>query len=113
MSEVPVAGKEGGLKCDGTKPDWSLIPMDAVEEVVKVMTFGARKYAKHNWCKVEPERYLSALLRHLTAIQKGEVIDPDSGLPHMSHVACNAIFLTSLQLEGKLNIVHPQKAAKQ
>ena len=110
MPDALVTSPTGGMKYDGSKPDWSLIPLDAVEEVVKVMTFGAKKYQRNNWVKVEPERYLAALLRHLTAIQKGEAVDRDSGLPHISHVACNAIFLTSMHLEGKLRLEHPQKA---
>ena len=87
---------EGSVKFDKDKPRMELLPLVALEEVAKVMTFGAAKYADDGWKGLpdKERRYLGALLRHLTAIQKGEEIDPDSGLPHISHVACNALFLT-------------------
>ena len=89
-----------GLKFDGDKPKWELLPLDAVEEIVKVMTMGARKYAPNNWQHVDDgeNRYTAAMFRHMTAISKGEVIDQESGLPHISHVACNALFLTWFEL---------------
>jgi hypothetical protein len=103
-----VVGSSGGMKKDGTKPVWALLPLDAVEECVKVMTFGAQKYRPGNWKKVEPHRYFSAMLRHLTAIQAGEKIDPDSQLMHISHVLCNAVFLTWFHLHGELKIDVPE-----
>ena len=91
-----------GTKFDSGKPDWSLLPLDAVEGVVKVMTFGAKKYAPNNWKLIkDPERYRAALLRHMTAQQRGERIDSDSGLPHSAHIACNAIFLAWFEIKGK------------
>ena len=77
-----------------------LLPLEALESVASVMTFGANKYADNGW-KSLPDaesRYTGALLRHLTAIQAGEEVDPESGLPHISHVACNAIFLTHFEI---------------
>jgi len=94
-----------GLKFDNDKLRWDLIPIDCVEEVVKVLTFGAKKYEANNWQKVEnaEDRYYAALLRHIVAHRKGEVVDPESGLLHLSHVACNAIFLLYFELlkDGK------------
>lgn len=86
----------GALKYDGGKPRMELLPLPALEEVAKVLTFGANKYAANGWKSLAnaEERYLGALLRHLTEIQKGKFTDPDSGLPHIAHVACNSIFLT-------------------
>lgn len=85
-----------GRKDDGGKRRWDLAPFKAFDGVVDVITFGAKKYAPNNWRAVEHDRYLAALLRHMSAFMQGEVIDPDSGLPHMSHIACNACFLSEL-----------------
>lgn len=89
-----------GLKFDKEKLRWDLIPMECVEEVVKVLTFGAEKYEANNWQKVEnaEDRYYAALLRHIVAHRKGETIDPESGLLHLSHVACNVVFLLYFEL---------------
>ena len=83
-----------GLKLDSEKPRWELLPLKTVEDIVKVMTYGAKKYAPNNWKLVEPkERYLAAALRHITAWQSGEIIDPESGLPHLAHALTSLLFL--------------------
>ena len=38
-----------GVKYDSDKPKWNLLPWDELEDVVKVLTFGAKKYAPDNW----------------------------------------------------------------
>lgn len=83
------------MKYDGGKLRWGLLPWVSVEWVVKVLMYGAQKYDDHSWQNLEnaEERYLDALTRHLVEIQKGRVIDPESKLPHIAHVACNALFL--------------------
>jgi len=89
-----------GQKHDKEKIRMDLLPFDALEEVAKILTFGAKKYSANNWQNVEnaKERYEAALLRHLSAHKKGEKIDNDSGLSHLSHVACNALFLIWFEL---------------
>lgn len=84
-----------GRKYDDGKPDWALLPLDAVGVVVRVLSHGAAKYGRYNWQQLADaeERYTAALLRHLEAWRGGERLDPDSGLPHVAHMACNAIFL--------------------
>jgi hypothetical protein len=66
------------------------------------MTFGAEKYEDHNWKLVEPERFLGAMIRHLVHHFKGKVIDDDSGLPTLSHLACDALFLLWHHLNGNI-----------
>ena len=74
-----------GTKYDDEKPRWSLLPWDALEQVVKVLTHGATKYADDNWKDVKPHtRYLDAALRHITAWARGEKMDADSGLPQLA-----------------------------
>ncbi len=48
---------------------------------------GALKYGRSNWraVGVRASIYFDALERHMTAWFEGEDIDPDSGLPHLSH----------------------------
>jgi hypothetical protein len=88
---------EGGLKYDQSKPRMDLLDFDALEGLAKVLTFGANKYAAHNWRKgISYSRLTAAMLRHLAALQKGEDIDPESGLPHIDHLGCCWMFLSNM-----------------
>ena len=84
-----------GLKYDSGKLRWDLLPLDQVEKIVEVYTFGATKYADNSWQNLTNgyNRYKAALMRHLVAHEKGETTDPESKLPHLAHVAWNAIAL--------------------
>lgn len=86
--------KGKGQKLDSAKPMWDLLPWEELEEVVKVLTFGAKKYAPENWQKVEngERRYRAAAFRHLAEIGKGVWQDAETGLSHYSHVICCALF---------------------
>jgi Domain of unknown function (DUF5664) len=90
---------EQGMKFDGGKRDFTLLPWAGVEEIVKVLEFGAAKYARDNWKHVEgaQHRYTKAAFRHLIAYNNGEINDPESGLPHLAHVGCCILFLLALE----------------
>lgn len=88
-----------GLKDDGGKLMWGLLPWKAVHGMIKVLTFGAAKYSPNGWRTVPnaKERYQAALLRHLFALNAGETLDVDSGLRHIDHIVTNACFLSELE----------------
>lgn len=97
-----LCGKDGSGKDDRAdhKPRWELLPLDAIEEIVKVYTMGAEKYADDAW-KTIPDahrRYLAALFRHVAAYERGERLDKESGLSHLAHAAWNAIAILWLDL---------------
>lgn len=96
---VPQLDK--AVKLDNGKTDWSLLPIDSVEEILKVLEFGKNKYAAHNWCKGDGflwTRPLNACLRHLFAWARGEDKDPESGISHLAHAGCNILFLLHFTL---------------
>lgn len=97
--EIP---QDLGIKYDGGKPDYSLLPFNALEEVVKVLTYGAAKYSRDNWKLVEPhkERYVAAALRHLTAYAREEKSDPESGRHHLAHAATCLLYIIEKDLTG-------------
>lgn len=70
----------------------------ALEKVCEVGTFGANKYTDNGWLLVDDalERYKSALLRHYIADAKGEELDPETGISHLSHIAWNAMAILEL-----------------
>lgn len=88
-----------GTKHDENKPDYTLLPWAAVLDVVRVLEFGERKYARNNWRLVSKVRYVRAALRHLIAYASGEVLDPESNLPHLAHCACCILFILELDRE--------------
>lgn len=92
-----------GQKEDTGKDPWDLLPWTAVQAVVRVIEFGARKYAPNDWRNVPhmKRRYFAALMRHMYAWVRGEKIAPDSGLHHLAHAATNALFLLEIELGGK------------
>jgi hypothetical protein len=69
------------------------LPYNALEQVCRVYAFGAEKYARDNY-KLAPglplESYIQSIWRHLVEYLRGEQIDIESKLPHLSHLACNA-----------------------
>lgn len=85
-----------GTKYDADKPRMDLIDPDAITGLASVLTFGAQKYAAHNWRQgISNSRLIAAMLRHLFAIMRGEYIDPESKLPHIDHVGCCWMFLSN------------------
>jgi hypothetical protein len=92
-----------GLKYDSEKLPWELLPLDALEGIVRVLAFGAAKYAPNSWQQVKDarRRYTAAMRRHQAAIDSGEEYDADSSLPHIYHVACNAMFLSWFEKNGE------------
>jgi hypothetical protein len=88
-----VIEESGGKKSDGGKLQWTIIPFKALEPVVRVLMFGAKKYGRENWRKVSPQRYKDALLRHVLTDEK---VDKDTGEKHYAHAICCLLFLLML-----------------
>lgn len=82
--EQPVAA----VKYDSGKPDMTLVTYAMLEDAVKVLMFGEKKYARFNYRNPSPgfeQRMLAAVMRHVTQHNGGEEIDKESGLPHLAH----------------------------
>lgn len=79
-----------------TKVPIHLIPPAASIAMAHVFDLGAKKYGAYNWrdASVAATVYVSAAQRHLAAFMDGEFSDPESGQPHIAHVAaCMAILI--------------------
>lgn len=100
ISAVPV------VRCReciyATRPGNNIVHCDNFERDMMpddYCSVGTKKYGDpDNWRKVEPQRYRDALYRHWLAYLRGEKCDPESGLPHLWHLVCNAAFL--IEMEG-------------
>jgi hypothetical protein len=92
-------GAQIGRKFDGGKLDYTLVPFEALDEIVKVLMFGAQKYDRDNWRHVDNamQRYAAAAFRHLTAYNKGELVDAETTLSHLAHAGCCLLFMLALE----------------
>ena len=95
MAGNSVEVQTKGRKFDQGKLQYGLVPPKALKETVKVLTVGAEKYDRNNWKKVPDAqaRYYDALQRHLWDWFSGEQLDPETGINHLAHAACNILFL--------------------
>lgn len=86
------------IKADKGKPRLTLVPTQIITDIARVREFGNLKYKDPNsWKQVDPERYRDALYRHLLLyLDDPYGVDSESGLPHLSHIACNVAFLCEL-----------------
>lgn len=83
-----------GVKLDDDKTRYDLIPCYPLEQLAKVYTYGAKKYADENWRKgISYKRIFSAIMRHCWALWRGEDLDPESGIHHMAHAALGCFTL--------------------
>lgn len=108
------------FKADTGKPKLTLVPHQILYDIARVREYGNMKYpegGKDNWKKVEIERYRDAAFRHfLLYLQNPKGMDEESGLPHLSHLACNIAFLCELEKddedkdnEGLIKYIHLTK----
>lgn len=89
----------GGLK----------VPLHLLPQVPQIWTalvfeLGAYKYGEYNWreCAVRITVYTGAIKRHNMALEAGEDIDPESGLPHAAHIAACAFLIEDARAGGGL-----------
>ena len=89
-----MGNQTGGTKYDQDKPRMDLIDAEAMEELAKVLGFGAQKYGEDNWRKgIKIRRLLGAAFRHGFALLKGEDLDEETGLSHAAHAMCCFMFI--------------------
>lgn len=97
---LPTNTERGvGVKHDTSKPQFSLLPMQELVGVVRVLEYGAKKYVRGDW-KFVPDgamRYFDAGMRHLaeltdpTKVEDLRKVDEESGLPAIDHAICSLI----------------------
>ena len=88
-------------KSDAGKPRLTLVPRKIIFDIARVREYGNLKYKDpENWRTVAKERYRDAAYRHFMAyLDDPNGTDEESGLPHLSHLACNIAFLCEMEGE--------------
>lgn len=102
--EIRVTNEKGGTKADGLKPRPTLLLRsmpDAVQSVIRILEYGAKKYDDNNWKKVEAHRYDDAALRHILSYLSGEELDKETSESHLSHAITCLLFRLQLDIDSK------------
>lgn len=95
----------GGTKLDEGKLPLHLLPLDVLEEIAKVLRFGAVKYAPNNWRRgLTYSRVYAATLRHMFAWWRGEENDPETGLSHLAHALTELAFLHAFTIRARVDL---------
>lgn len=91
------------IKADAGKPKLSLVPRQVIFDIAKVREYGLKKYGEsESWKQVDIQRYRDAAFRHFMAyLDDPQGVDAESGLSHLSHLACNVAFLSELEKNRK------------
>lgn len=87
------------VKADAGKPELSYLLEfpKALAGMSRVSEYGARKYGRNTWRRVEKQRYIDALLRHTIAIGPNALAkDNESKLFHVWQVMWNAAAIAEL-----------------
>lgn len=109
---------EEAKKADAGKPQLDLLPREGLEQIARVLEYGARKYQIHNYKKGRAwRRDAGAILRHVFAWLDGEDLDPESGLSHLAHAGCGVLFLleylkTHPELDNRREEIVPTREKK-
>ena len=95
------------IKRDAGKIRPTMVPPEVIWVIAVIREYGTQKYGdQENWRQVEPQRYRDAAYRHfLHYLADPRSVDPESGYPHLWHLACNIAFLCDLEpgLGGNIN----------
>lgn len=101
IKKAPIFS-DGDIKDDGNKTRWDLVPINALEGIANIFTYGAQKYNDDNWKKSQhPDRYYAAAMRHLAEVRKGFDFDAESKMPHIDHALVCLIMYRELTLKIK------------
>ena len=90
------------LRYNQGKLRYGLVPAQFFKWLAEVFTKGAEKYAPNNWKNSYGtddhdsfvEDRVESLTRHLQEYRLGEDNDTETGLPHLVHVAWNALVVS-------------------
>lgn len=110
VNVVTTGLQQKGTKYDQDKLRFDILPSEALLEVVKVITYGEKKYPSLsdssgntvlNWKKLsDPQnRFFSAGQRHIYSDRIGEELDQETGYYHLAHAISNLMFQLQLKIE--------------
>jgi Domain of unknown function (DUF5664) len=93
-----------------------ILAMSGLDSLARVGDYGAKKYDQWNYTKgMSWMKLLGSCSRHLISFIRGEDLDLESGLPHLAHLAFDALILLGYMEDhrekddrfGKTNLLKP------
>lgn len=98
------------LRYNSGKPQYSLLDMQALEPLVRVLEFWAKKYTRNNWKRdMNFDQLLDSMIRHIAALQKDQY-DSESGIHHIGHILANAMFFSYHLQRSWVPLLNSQKS---
>lgn len=93
------------MKSSTIKPDYYLLPHDALNEVAMVLAKSKEKYPPENWRDIPNWRheFYSAAMRHMQNWRVGKTKDDGEGglgTHHLANAICNLMFILDKELKG-------------
>lgn len=82
------------------KLEYHLLPPEQLAGMATIMNKGAATHPI-GYMELDPLLYWNAIMRHAMAIRRCELIDPDDGMSHALHIACNGMILDRMLKAGK------------
>ena len=84
---------------------WELLPLEDIEDIVKVYTEGAKKYGPNTWQNLPDgyNRYKAAFFRHLLEHEKGNWLDEETGSIHLAQCVWNALAMLHIAKQNMKN----------
>lgn len=103
LTKDPIENKSVKNDIIDDKLRWDLLPMEEIEDIVKVYHAGAKKYGPNTWQNLDNgfERYRAAMFRHLMEYMKGERVDKETNVHHLAAAAWNVITMLWYDKHGK------------
>ena len=100
-TDIKDMAEDQGLRFNEGKPQWRLLPQSSLVPMIRVLEFGAKKYSPDNWKKgLSTVACMESMKRHWDKLMEGEALDEESGIHHIGHIMCNAMFISWL-MENK------------
>lgn len=102
-----------GKKFDQDKLRYDLVPTEALAEVVRVLTQGAKKYGDRNWeLGIKFSRNIAAARRHEAQFLAGELKDSETLTVHIANVIVNYMMILQFIQTGRIDLDDMPNAEK-
>lgn len=79
------------------KNKWTLVPPEAMDDVVSVLTTGADKHGDFGWEDRTADEYVDAAMRHISEYRKGVTADAETGKPPLAHAAADLLIAAAIE----------------